>query len=76
MTEAESKEKHSEWDPMPELTITSPYALQSRLQCMYHGQFYAKVDRNPVPESTLFPSQGLWIWPQMLKGGDGLCWGR
>jgi hypothetical protein len=24
-TEAESKEKHGVWDPMPELTITSPY---------------------------------------------------
>jgi hypothetical protein len=45
-TEAESKGKHGVWDPMPELTITSPYVL-------------SKVDYNtftmgnPVPESTL-----------------------
>jgi hypothetical protein len=26
--EAESKEKHGEWDPVPELTITSPCPLQ------------------------------------------------
>jgi hypothetical protein len=37
--------------------------LQSRLQHIYHGQPYATVDLNPMPESTLFPSQGLWIWP-------------
>ncbi len=37
--------------------------LQSRLQHIQHGQPYAKVDLNPVPESTLSPSQGLWIWP-------------
>jgi hypothetical protein len=33
--------------------------LKSRL----HGQPYARVDLNPVPESTLSPSQELWIWP-------------
>jgi len=26
-------------------------------------QPYARVDLNPAPESTLSPSQGLWIWP-------------
>ncbi len=41
--------------------------LQSRLQHIYHGQPYAIVDLNPMPESTLTlcqspPSQGLWIW--------------
>jgi hypothetical protein len=36
--------------------------LQSRLQHVYHGQPYARVDLNPMPESTLSPSQGLWIW--------------
>ncbi len=35
--------------------------LQSRLQHIYHGQPYARVD--PMPGSTLSPSQGLWIWP-------------
>jgi hypothetical protein len=54
--EAESKEKHGVWDPMPELTIFSPYV-------------HTRVDSNtfimgnPMPESTLSPSQGLWIWP-------------
>ncbi len=37
--------------------------LQGRLQHTYHGQPYAKVDLNPMPESTLSPSQGLRIWP-------------
>jgi hypothetical protein len=40
------------------------YQLLSRLQHIYHGQQYARVDLNPMPESTLSPSQGLWIWPQ------------
>jgi hypothetical protein len=30
-TEAESKEKHGVWDPMPELAITSPY-IHSRVE--------------------------------------------
>jgi hypothetical protein len=38
--------------------------LQSRLQHIYHVQPYARVDLNPMPESTLSPSQGVWIWPQ------------
>jgi hypothetical protein len=33
--------------------------LQSRLQHIYHGQPYARIDINPVPESILFLSQGL-----------------
>jgi hypothetical protein len=37
--------------------------LKSRLEHIYHGQPYARVDLNPMPESTLSPSQGLWIWP-------------
>ncbi len=41
------------------------YPLQSRLQQIYRGhrQRYSKVDLNTLPESALFPSQGLWIWP-------------
>ncbi len=35
--------------------------LQSRLQNIYHGQPYDTVDLNPIPESTLSPSQGLRI---------------
>jgi hypothetical protein len=66
-TEAESKEKHVVWDPMPELTITSPYVhsrVDSNTFSMSIGQPYAKVDLNPLAEWTLSPSQGLWIWPQ------------
>jgi hypothetical protein len=40
--------------------------LQSRLQHIYHRQPYARVDLNPTTESTLSPSQGLRIWPQLL----------
>ncbi len=52
-TESESKEKYGVWDPMPEVTIISPYVD-------------ARVDSdtftmgNPMPESTLNPSQGTW----------------
>ena len=51
------------WDSMPELTITSPY-VHSRVDSghIYHGQPYARVDLNPMSESTLSSSQGLWIW--------------
>jgi hypothetical protein len=41
---------------MPELTITSPY-VYSRA-----GSNTITMD-NHMPESTLSPSQGLWIWP-------------
>jgi hypothetical protein len=41
-TEAESKEKHGVWDPMPELTTTSPYV---------HSNTFTMG--KPMPESTL-----------------------
>jgi hypothetical protein len=50
-----------------------PYAVADynlilcRLQYIYHGQPYARVDHNPMPESTLSPSQGLWIWPRFSE---------
>ncbi len=51
---------------MPELTLTLTLCpLQSRLQHIYHGQPYARVDLNPRPESTVSPSQGLWIYTQL-----------
>jgi hypothetical protein len=34
--------------------------LQSRRQLIYP----ARVDLHRMPESTLFPSQGPWIWHQ------------
>jgi hypothetical protein len=54
-TEAESKGKHGVRDPMPELTITSPY-VHSRVDCN-------TFTIGNQPESTLSPSQRLWIWP-------------
>ncbi len=45
-SEAESKEKHGVWDPMPEMTITSPY-VQSRVDSKTF------TIGNPMPKSTL-----------------------
>ncbi len=51
------------WGPMPELTITS---LQSRLQHIYHGQPYAMVDLNPMPEfDFILPSGSLDLASEM-----------
>ncbi len=39
--------------------------LQNRLQHMYHGQPYARIDLNPMPEpesTTLSTNKVLWIW--------------
>ncbi len=43
--------------------------LQGGLKHIYHGQPKAKVDLNPMPESTLSPFQGLWIWPLLSAFG-------
>ncbi len=63
--EAESKEKQVVWYPMPELTITSPYvdSIVDSNTCTMGGQPCARVDLNPMPESTSSPSQGFRIWP-------------
>jgi hypothetical protein len=65
LAEAKSKEKPCVWNPMLELSITSPYV---HFRVGYNGQPYARVDLNPMPESTLSPSQGLGIWPLMGEG--------
>jgi hypothetical protein len=68
ITEAESIEKHGLWDPMPELTITSPY-VHSRLDSntfTMGGQSSARVD--------LSPSKGLRIWPPERKRRRELKW--
>jgi hypothetical protein len=61
-SEAESNEKLGVWGPYAgvdyNLTLCQ---LQSRLQHIYHGQPYARIDLNPLPESNLSPSQGRWI---------------
>jgi hypothetical protein len=31
----------------------------------FHAYNRVDLNRNPVPESTLSPSQGLWIWPRV-----------
>ncbi len=50
--------------------------LQSRLRHIYHGQPYARVDLNPVPETTLSPQSGTldmasgWWWWQWMTAVD------
>ncbi len=52
------------WDPMPELTVTSPY-VDSRVDLAHvPWATCARVDHNPISESTLSPSQRQRIWPQ------------
>jgi hypothetical protein len=38
-------------DPMPELTINAPYVHSNT--CTRGNPMYARVDLNPMPESTL-----------------------
>ncbi len=52
-------------NPKKNMVITLPY-VHSRVDSntfTMGGQPYARVGLNPVPKSTLSPSQGLWIWP-------------
>jgi hypothetical protein len=59
ISEAESKQKDS---------VMGPYAtVDYNLQHIYHGQPNARVNLNPMPESTLSASQGLCIWPLHSK---------
>jgi hypothetical protein len=56
---AESKEKHGVWDPIPELTITSPCVhsrVESNIFTMGIGQPYARVDFIPQSGSLDLPS--------------------
>ncbi len=64
-SEAESKEKNGAYDPMPELTVTSPYvdSRVDRLQHMTMG--------NPMPESTLTLCQRR-LYPPARDLGFGL----
>ncbi len=66
---AESKEKYGVWDPMPELSIISPY-MYVHSRCDYN----TFTTGNSKPESNLSP-QSLWIWRVRRKGEDfGLFW--
>ncbi len=62
-TEAESKEKHGVWDPMPELT--SPY-IHSR------DDSNTLTMGNPMPESTLTLCQSR-LYPPVREFGFSLC---
>ncbi len=53
------------WDPIPELTTTSPY-VHSRVDS---NTF---IMGNPMPESTLTLCQS-WIYPPVRDFGFGLC---
>jgi hypothetical protein len=44
--------------------VASPYHI-------YHRQPYAGVHLNTMPESALFRSQGLKIWPQISSTMEG-----
>ncbi len=43
--------------------------LQGRLQHIYNGQPYARVDLKPMPELKLSASQRLWIWHKKVQSG-------
>jgi hypothetical protein len=62
--EAEYKKNTVYGALMPELNITSPY-VHSRVdsKTFTMSNPHARVDLNPMPESTLSPCQGLRIWP-------------
>ncbi len=50
----------------PYARVDSPYVhSMNRLQQFYNRQTYARVDLNPLLESTLSPNQGVWISPQV-----------
>ncbi len=78
MPEAESKEQHGVWDPVPGLTTTSPYVNSRENTNTF-------TTGNPMPESTLSLSQGLWIlslttckvpffeYPFLQRAGGPLC---
>jgi hypothetical protein len=68
--EAEFKEKHGVWDPMPELSITSPYvqSSQSRLQHIYHGQRYARVNVMSYARDITIPKYAEQNEGRILKG--------
>ncbi len=66
--EAESREKHGGWDPIPEVTFTSPY-FHSRVDSNTFFMGNSKPESTStlyMPKSTLSPIQGLWIWPQIM----------
>ncbi len=53
---------------MPEWTIISPYD-HSRVESSRFttgNPMPCRVDHSPMPKSTLSPSQGLRIWPQVI----------
>ena len=57
-SEAESKEKRGVWKLEPYAGVDYNLTL-CRLQHIYHGQPYARVDHNPMPELTYPPVRDL-----------------
>jgi hypothetical protein len=78
-TEAESKKKQGVWDPMPELTLSSPYVhyrVDSNSFNMGNPMKELTLTlcqrrHDPMPESTLSPSPALWIGPQSRSKQEG-----
>ena len=62
--EAESKEKPGLWDPMPELTLTSPYVD-------FRVDYNTCNMGNPMAESTLTLCQSR-LYPSVRDLGFGL----
>ncbi len=60
--EAQSKEKQGVLDPMPEFTIASPYVTlgSTPTHLPWVTLCQSQPVLNPVPESTLSPSAGVW----------------
>ncbi len=56
-------------DPITDLTLTSPFVHSSPESTPTHLPWATLCHSRPYPpsESSLSPSQGLWIWPQVLK---------
>ncbi len=64
--EVESKEKHGVWDPMPDLTITSPY-VHSRVD----SNTFTMGNPMPVEKSTSILCQSR-LYPPVRDLGFGL----
>ncbi len=59
--EAESKEKHGAWGPIPELTTTSPFSTQESTptHLPWVGHSMPESTLTHMPQSTLYPVRDL-----------------
>ncbi len=61
--------KNMVFETLPKFTIITSYFMSTPELTPTHLQLatlYDRVDLNPMPDWTLSPSQGLWIWPQAV----------